>query len=94
MEDTATVLTNSFISMVRWLNVPTTKIVEQGNYSKDVRREFSQDVNYLNEFMNLIRAMRTMTEKVPHIFSAGKVACIAKVLVKCEIQYERLLKVK
>ena len=85
VEDTATVLANSFISMVRWLNLPSTKMVKLGNYSKDVRREFSEDVNYLDEFMKLTVAMQALTDKVPHIFSAGKVKNFSKVFSKCEI---------
>ena len=55
-----------------------------------MRPEFESDVNYLQAFITLTFEMVHLTEKVPHIFSSGKVSYINKTIKKCEIQQERL----
>ena len=87
IEDKTVIYTNTFIRAYWWLELPKLKEIELNAYDKHrrLRSEFSNNVNYLQQFMLCIIQVIRLTEKVPHLFSSAKVSRLDKTLKKCEL---------
>ena len=83
MEDIATVYTNIFIKIVRWLRIDSNESLDDDRCLQ-ARSEFKSDVNYLTEFVELSKVVNRMTELIPHLFSQGKMLKFSKIIRKSE----------